>query len=243
MRILIAVGILLILGFITFGILKGPAVLSPPKPQENLLLPDLKLNPPQQLFIEESEKGKIIHFSTGFINQGKGPLEIEGKPDEAAGRTKAVQKILKKDGTSESRTLGEFILHPEHDHWHIEKYSLFELWSLKGNREKDKLLATTEKLSFCLWDEYEYDLKLENAPRERKYLGVCNNEIQGISVGWSDVYEADIAGQEVDISKIPDGSYMIRSVINLDKKIMESNYDNNEATVFVKIEGADIEPE
>lgn len=244
MRILTTLGILLVLAFINYEILKAQKTDTSPQRQENnLLLPDLKLNPPGQLFIEESEEGRFILFDTAFINQGKGPLEVQGQPDDTGEKTKAVQKILKKDGTFEIRSLGEFILHPEHDHWHIEKYSVFELWSLKGGREKDKLLAATDKLSFCLWDEYEYDLKLENAPNERKYTGVCSNEVQGISVGWSDAYEADVEGQELNINDIPDGSYLLRSVINPDRKIVESDYNNNEATVIVKIEGADIEPE
>lgn len=183
-----------------------------------------------------SESGKKeIRFTTTFINQGKGPLEVLGKTDLGKNKTKASQRILKTDGTFKEKELGEFIFHPGHEHWHIEKYSLFEIWSVKEKGEKDKMLATTNKMSFCLWDEEAFNLNLENASTVQKYVG-CNNETQGVSVGWSDTYQASVEGQQLNISSLSDGSYLLRFVINPDKKILEGNYSNNEILLNIKID-------
>lgn len=208
----------------------------PPATEEDLLLPDLKLSPPGQLYITTSEGIRKIRFSTTFINQGNGPIEVMGRTDLEKNKTGATQRISKKDGSLVDREIGEFVFHPGHEHWHIENYALFELWNLKGNGERDRLLATTNKMSFCLWDENPYDLSLENASQVQKYVN-CNNEIQGVSVGWSDTYDASVEGQELDITSIDDGSYLIRSLINPDRKIMESDYDNNEVFLRIRISG------
>lgn len=203
---------------------------------QSLLLPDLKLSPPEQLYIESTKDGRFIRFNTTFINQGKGPLEVVGQFNQESQKTRARQKIYKIDGTIQEEELGEFIFHPGHEHWHIEKYALFELWGIKENGDPDKLIATTEKMSFCLWDEKSYDLTLENASQIQRYTG-CNNETQGVSVGWSDTYEATIEGQVLDIRSLPDGHYLVRSIINPDKKIQESEYSNNEVKLPIKISG------
>lgn len=203
---------------------------------EDLLLPDLRLSPPGQLYITINNGTKKIRFTTSFINFGKGPLEISGRSDPQNQKTRASQKIFKADGTTLEREIGEFAFHPGHEHWHVENYTLFELWSLEENNERGRLVAATNKMSFCLWDEEVYDLTLENASQVQKYAG-CNNETQGISVGWSDSYEADIEGQELDISSVQDGSYIVRSVINPDRKIWETDYNNNEAVLYIRISG------
>lgn len=177
-------------------------------------------------------------LSNLFINQGKGPLEVLGRHGLERQKTKATQKILKVDGSTQNQDIGEFIFHSGHDHWHIENYTIFELWSLKDNN-RDKLLATTNKMSFCLWDEQVYDLTLENASQVQKYVG-CNNEVQGVSVGWSDTYDATAEGQELDLSNVSDGVYLVRSVINPDKKILESDYSNNEVNLRVEIRGESL---
>lgn len=208
----------------------------PTQISKDLLLPDLKLSSPRELYITSDENGRKIRFTTTFINQGKGPLEVIGKPDLGKNITKATQKILKTDKFTQNKELGEFVYHPTHEHWHIEKYSLFEIWSLKENKDKDKLLATTDKMSFCLWDEEAFDLSLENASQEQKYIG-CNNEIQGVSVGWSDTYDVGVEGQEIDIGSIADGNYLTRFIVNPDKNILESDYGNNEVILYINIQG------
>ncbi len=180
-----------------------------------------------------------VRFTTTFVNQGKGPLEVLGKSDLEKNITKASQRILKTDGTFEERQLGEFVFHPGHEHWHIENYSLFEFWSVKEEGQRDKLLATTNKMSFCLWDEEAFDLNLGNAAQSQKYVS-CNNEIQGVSVGWSDTYQASVEGQQLDISLVTDGSYLLRFVINPDRKILEADYSNNEVLLPIKIKGDNL---
>lgn len=202
--------------------------------EKDLLLPDIVVSPPAELYIEQTGEEKKIRFSTTFYNQGEGRLELVGRKDSQRQVINASQKIVAADGSTIEREVGEFVLHPEHSHWHVEDYVVFELWSLEEDGQKDKLLAKTRKMSFCIWDQEAFDLSLEGSPQSPRFLS-CNSETQGLSVGWSDTYLANVEGQELDISQISDGKYRITTFVNPDQKIFESNYDNNKIELEVEI--------
>lgn len=207
--------------------------------RKNLLLPDIIISSPGEIYIENIEGKKKIRFSTTFYNQGQGSLELIGKPDPEQ-VVMATQRIITTDGSFIEREVGEFILHPDHNHWHIEEYVVFQLWS-KKNGERGELLSTTKKMSFCIWDQEAFNLFLENAPQSPRYLS-CDSEIQGLSVGWSDTYLASVEGQELDITSVSDGNYLISAEINPDKKILESDYANNEVIIEININGNVLTP-
>ncbi|MBU0649888.1 hypothetical protein KJ605_00565 [Patescibacteria group bacterium] len=208
---------------------------------ENQFLPDLLATPPRELFIEYKGEIKTIRFSTTFVNIGRAALELRAVHDNESETTRVRQVFAGQEAGGPDRLVGDFVFHPTHGHWHIADYVRFELWSLNAAGEKDELLASTGKMSFCIWDEDSYDLTLENASQSPQYVG-CNNETQGISVGWSDTYDARTDGQFLDINAVPDGVYLISTLINPEKRIQERNYTNNEATMLVSIEGTSITP-
>jgi hypothetical protein len=67
------------------------------------------------------------------------------------------------------------------------------------------------------------------------------NNKQGNSVGWGDTYPAYLEGQELDITNVGDGKYMVRSSVNADKNIIESDYSNNGASLYIEIKGNNLE--
>jgi hypothetical protein len=208
-------------------------------PASRALLPDLKILPTDELYIISANGSKTLRFSSAFINQGEGPFEISGRKEPEDELVTAIQVITNTDGSVVEKEFGKFVFHPDHNHWHIADYTVFELWSYGENGQKEELLASTNKISFCIWDEKPYDLNLERAPKTGRYPWCSDNDIekQGISVGWSDTYSAGTPGQELDITSIPDGDYLVRSEINPDKKILEKDYGNNESIDYIRISG------
>ena len=65
----------------------------------------------------------------------------------------------------------------------------------------------------------------------------CSN--QGISVGWSDVYDASLDCQWIDVTGVAPGQYLLRVTINGGPNgahvFAESDYTDNVATVPVTI--------
>jgi len=211
----------------------------PEVPERSLLLPDLVVTKPKELYIRNVGEKKTIRFSTTFINFGKGPLEIIGHTDKKSNMTYAAQYIGEESGPGLYQDVGSFVFHPEHDHWHLESYVYYQLLAFKDGQ----LLAETEKKSFCIFDEIKQTSDLENVPTSRFYSSNCDRQIQGMSVGWSDTYLARFEGQELDVTGIPDGRYIFRSIINPERSIMEDNYDNNTADTVIAITGNRLEVE
>jgi hypothetical protein len=203
------------------------------------LLPDMQISPLKQLYINDENGIRKIRFDTEFKNIGKGPLELIGTPDPANGVTIATQVLYREDGVTEKVKVGEFVFHTGHDHWHVDRYAEFQLYTYDSDGNASDLIASTDKFSFCIWDEYPVDRTLENAPQVRQYPR-CPENIQGNSVGWGDTYPAYIEGQELDITDIEDGSYLIISTINADRSLIESDYENNTTKMFVEINGYKI---
>lgn len=211
--------------------------LQPKDKDRNLLVPDVVPTAPLQISIRSVGGKRELRFSTTFYNQGQGALELVGHTDKEKNITYASQYVYEKDGPGLYRDMGSFIYHPNHTHWHVDEYVFYELWSVNGEGKADKPLVTTDKMSFCIWDEDPHNLDLEAAPQARAYPRTCNGRQQGMSVGWSDTYASSIEGQSVDITTIPNGTYIFRSIINPDKKILELDYDNNIVDITIEIKG------
>jgi hypothetical protein len=202
-----------------------------------LLLPDIVVAAPKELYISGVGENRKMRFSTTFMNQGEGPLELirHLTPDQKANF--ASQFVRQVDGKGVYRDVGTFIYHPGHNHWHIENYVQYQLWSINTAGGREEMLLKTEKMSFCVWDENAFDLKLPSASQKAIYSRNCGREVQGMSVGWSDTYLAKVEGQEISIGSLPDGTYLFVSIVNPDKKILESNYDNNSNPVLLELKG------
>ncbi|RPI81020.1 MAG: hypothetical protein EHM41_21500 [Chloroflexi bacterium] len=68
----------------------------------------------------------------------------------------------------------------------------------------------------------------------------CGVNLQGISVGWVDIYEYDLEGQALDISGFSDGVYALRSVTDPDRVLYEANPRNNSVTVYFLLQDDEV---
>ncbi|MEX2225891.1 MAG: lysyl oxidase family protein [Dehalococcoidia bacterium] len=204
------------------------------------LLPDLQIMSPRELYIEDTEGARKIRFSTTVVNAGEGPLDIAGSYDADAGITTATQRIHHEDGDVVEEIAGRFVFHPGHEHWHFKDFTMLELWTYGCDGELDEMKATTGKGTFCAVDEVLADETLPHVPEGPSFLE-CGQGVQGLSVGWSDTYTADLIGQELDIDGVPDGRYAVRTLADPAGRLREKDDDNNDLVVYVEITGAEIE--
>lgn len=171
---------------------------------------------------------------------GLGPLELRGESDPEAEKTPVTQVVHSKYGAAEEREVGAFVHHPDHDHWHVEDFALYELRSLTPDGEPGSVVASSGKISFCAMENTRVDAELIHEGEEWEYEG-CGEEVQGISPGWGDTYGANLRGQELNVEAVPDGEYALRSVADPENRIAESDGENNEAVVYLKIGGDNVE--
>src|SRR3989344_8450394 len=157
----------------------------------NDLLPDLVPLPPQDVKIQVRDDGAVmLLFSTTYYNQGRGPVELRADP-----RTKGVradierdilQRIYRKDESYREKTVGHFMWHQEHQHYHFADFVTYDLEAVDAPNHPD-LSGVRSKSTFCLRDVSRVEMELPYRAEEAAYW-VCYKEIQGVSVGWGDTY-------------------------------------------------------
>ena len=201
-----------------------------------LLLPDLMTLDPYALRIstDGASGTRLLRLTNVVWNAGYGPLELWGKVNEDGTRHDVVQRIFMENDEFEERPVGEFIFHPGHNHWHLDSFAMYELWSLQSDGNLDEVVATSDKVSYCL-----RDIRRIPHPNQRARMGygTCTFGRQGMSVGWADVYDYYLPGQEIDITGLKDGRYALLSTADPFNLIQESDESNNAAVVYVEIDG------
>jgi hypothetical protein len=65
--------------------------------------------------------------------------------------------------------------------------------------------------------------------------------VNGISVGWADVYNWFLADQYIEISGVPDGVYVLETVANPARTVHETTFDDNSARVTIRLRGDSVE--
>src|SRR3989304_5597696 len=85
--------------------------------------------------------GVILSLAAGSA------AEVRGVPSSTSDPMTAIQRIYLTGGGFTEATIGTFIYHPEHNHWHFDYFATFELVGSGGN-----IVASNDKVSFCLLD-------------------------------------------------------------------------------------------
>ena len=208
----------------------------PPPVEDPLLLPDLMTSNPAGLQILSLRTGRVLRFTNVVWNGGEGPLELFGVPDVAAASIRVTQRAYTAGGVVAEWTVGEFIFHPTHEHWHLDGFVVYELWSVDPRGDLDQLMASSGKLSYCLIDTDVVDRASPLRPSARQYYG-CGRARQGLSVGWGDTYLSYLDGQSLPLDGVPDGFYALASTANANARLREAKISNNAGMVYLQIYG------
>jgi hypothetical protein len=124
-----------------------------------------------------------------------------------------------------------------HDHWHLQHLARYSLWDSTKSHE----VTIGQKVGFCLDDSLHTESGIgpsssvysDNvAPFRRfcqRYRPDATSLFEGISVGWSDLYDSGLAWQWVDVSNLAPGEYWLREDVNPEGKIDEVSEPNQPA--------------
>ncbi len=208
--------------------------------------PDLQTLPPADLHIQRV-KGtgeKLLRFSNAVANLGDGRLELFAVVNPVTGQTDAYQRVYTHDAggawsIASTTLVGSFSFagHETHNHWHFDDFALYELRNVASDGSVGAtVLASSDKVTFCIVDTTPIDLGLPHAA-PRSYLSCNITDSQGLSVGWGDTYTSNLAGQWVDITGVPSGTYYLVSTADPDNRLFETSDANNAAAVKIRIKG------
>jgi len=185
-----------------------------------------------------------LRMANGTPNIGDGKLYLYGVlPAYPDGTQDVMQRVYRDNGTYYDRPAGRFIYHSSHNHIHLEDWCIYRLREVLPGDGVGAILAEGAKTSFCVLDLAVYDNTLPNFDTDGQFHS-CGTTTQGLSVGWVDVYNKTLAGQNIDITGISDGVYWLESEADPDNHILEKNETNNVTRIKVTVgQPAPINPD
>ncbi len=200
------------------------------------LLPDLDQLAPTQLSVTPVP-GTPVRYFLAFDSRiangpqggaGVGPLIMRAHRSSATAPMVADQVIKNSDGSETFRRgIGqlEFAVSADHRHWHYRGFDRYEL-----RRASDgKRIAPDNKTGFCMPDPlFTPDYCGVNQPGS---LGLQ----EGLGPGYVDLYQANLEGQNIDITGAPKGLYHLVHRVNADSSMCESNLSNNAAATKLRL--------
>jgi glucose/arabinose dehydrogenase len=218
-------------------------------------LPDLDQETPSRLDVSPVMEGGrrtwVLGFASAMRNIGAGPVEIEGNRLYAGdpGVMRADQLVVAADGSRE-RVPGvgelEFVRSPDHDHWHLVGFDRYELRAA----DTGLAMARDRKSGFCLGDRYRVVTRVVTDAADRPvYTGDCGpgdpsltHVVEGISVGFGDVYAPYLEYQDLPLEGLPGGRYVLVHEVNADHSLRETTYANNASSLLLRLRWRDGTP-
>lgn len=154
--------------------------------------------------VAEPGRRRLLTFDTRIVNLGELDLHVGSPAAPQAGLSPS-----------------DFEYHDCHGHFHLRGYAAYELRTPDGT-----LAAAGVKQGFCLLDSQP----VHPAALAQRYD--CDD--QGLSSGWSDLYQRTVDGQWVDVTGLAAGAYVLTVTINAEGRLPEAvNHYANAASVDV----------
>jgi hypothetical protein len=126
----------------------------------------------------------------------------------------------------------------DHSHWHLLQFQRYEL-----RRPGGSVVVRDRKSGFCIGDRYGVAPgRIAGRVPTPRFRGFCNLYAPGAlgvdggtSVGYSDRYHSRLDGQNLDISRVPAGEYVLVNRVSPQLLIRELRYENNAASLRIRI--------
>jgi hypothetical protein len=159
---------------------------------------------------------------------GVGPMILRASRASTAAPMVADQVMRAANGTETVRrgigTL-QFAISADHRHWHYLSLDRYEL----RKASNQKRVAPDNKTGFCMPDHvFTPDWCGVN---QAGALAIQ----EGLGAGYVDLYEANLEGQNIEVTGIKSGTYYLVHRVNANSSICESNLSNNAAATKIRL--------
>lgn len=188
-----------------------------------------------------TEHGLFLWFDTRAQNLGYTPLQLTVEDVESLETSTVSQCVSWRSVDANicrmTEPVGGFTWHGDHMHFHYTDFAAYELRRVHPNGRPDYsgngLVGKAEKVSFCLIDSQQ----VREGARPVPLYSTCLPTVQGISAGWTDIYDSYLPGQNLSIDGLPDGQYVLIITIDHANTIREADNKDNVVEVTLEISG------
>lgn len=212
-------------------------------------LPDPVALPASRFGFMKQGSRERISFSSIVSNAGEAPIVLFGKRRERqSGQMPGWQYTKDANGRVQRRPTANGFVWDERDthfHWHYNKLAVYELLDLQGN-----VVRRSDKIGFCFMPTtllrflplpgprgsgapsfYEGGLPIDCGRRRSRRVSMS------LPPGWGDEYYQGVAGQSLDVTTLPAGSYRLRITVNPTGDLLESDAGNNVSERLITLDG------
>jgi len=188
-----------------------------------------------------------LRFSHVTWNAGAGPLEIRPSYDPSTGVSQGFQRLYTYTTGNTLQSVQDVpIADPMVYVPALAAYkfplSTFGLYAVAPDGSVGSLVAPSPKTDFCIAEDF-FVGGLPNTPATAFYDPLnCGTPtgVLGLSVGWGDKYDYTDAGENIDITNVPDGTYWLRAIADPDHQLQESDTSNNITDTRLTISGTTV---
>jgi hypothetical protein len=182
----------------------------------------------------------FLGFESAASNLGDGPLIVVGRRRRGEAEMRLRQRIERSDGSTRTvalRATLRYVHSRDHAHWHVRGFMRYQLRSADGDG-----VADDRKTGFCLGDRYRAAGALPDRSPDARYRDRCGRGapdlltiVEGISIGWGDNYVAHLEGQELELTGLPAGRYVLVHRVNPTRDLRESDYSDDVASMAIDV--------
>ena len=202
---------------------------------------------------------RCLRFTSGPMNVGRGPYEmhftwtqdiVNGKLQSPFAKGPLFQTIHYGDGTTSTRSAGTYSFHVTHAHFHDNHILDYQLFRVMPDDSLVKAGAGT-KSGFCPANQLMGEWRKFNQAAPDPFIGSgdtgtgnCQNPadgVLGLSPGWGDVYRWQRPGQYVDFGYNPDGLYVVRATVDIERTVEQASYDHQSSYALVSVVGDSVQ--
>ena len=189
---------------------------------------------------------RTLDFAHITWNAGAGPLEIRPQYNSATGLALATQALYTLTGPSTWSfvktvpIVKPMVWDPPTDY----RFPLtgFGLYSVGTGGGVGTLLATSPKVDFCMTpDAFVGGVPNTTASPSPAESNCGNpNGVLGLSVGWGDQYDYTDAGNNIDITNLPNGTYWLRAQADPGNYFTQAGPNQSVTDTEITISGTNV---
>ena len=211
---------------------------------------------PEETIQNKAHPTRCLRFNQTIANTGEGRLELRfdmrGIPTPTKADDLMIQRVYRSDGTYYERFADRYKFHAVHAHIHYQNFGQSLLYNyVWGTGRVGAAIREGNKVGFCVTDVRLLDSywgATGNGARLSQTFPGCNIPkefgpdgaiwmVQGIDVGWADVYGWNLADQYINITGIPDGLYELEQLANPTHSVVEQDYTDDSASTVICLKG------
>jgi len=207
-----------------------------------LRCPDFVMKKPWGMYASRDGGRTLLHAGNSIDSVGRGPVELFGIR-ESPRYMRAHQRIYRRAGGRIAVRTGARLqfkyAHLGRRWWKFFHAARFELWRLDSRGRRKTRVRVGPKVAYCLRDLERTRPRLRRSPARQVYPACSTSPLKrkvtlGTSVGWSDIYPPTYPEQWINVSGLR-GCFAYVHIADPLNGIFESNEDNNESQVIVRL--------